>query len=53
MGDQKEQEAEVVVYLDNNATTPLAPEVLKTINVVLRDFWGNPSSGHDAGGVIS
>lgn len=37
------------VYLDYNATTPLAPEVLQSINVALRDFWGNPSSSHDAG----
>lgn len=38
-----------IVYLDYNATTPLAPEVLQSINVALRDFWGNPSSSHDAG----
>ena len=37
------------VYLDYNATTPLAPEVLESINLALRDFWGNPSSSHDAG----
>lgn len=37
------------VYLDYNATTPLAPEVLESINVALRDFWGNPSSEHGAG----
>ena len=41
------------VYLDYNATTPLAPEVLESINVALRDFWGNPSSGHDAGEVVA
>ncbi len=37
------------VYLDYNATTPLAPEVLETINTTLRDAWGNPSSSHSAG----
>lgn len=37
------------IYLDYNATTPLAPEVLQNIHTALRDFWGNPSSGHDAG----
>ena len=37
------------VYLDYNATTPLAPEVLDVITTVLRDAWGNPSSGHHAG----
>ncbi len=38
-----------VVYLDYNATSPLAPEVLEAVNVALRDAWGNPSSGHHAG----
>ena len=38
-----------VVYLDYNATTPLAPEVLSVITTALRDAWGNPSSGHHAG----
>ena len=42
MADQK-------VYLDYNATTPLAPEVLESIYVALRDFWANPSSGHKEG----
>ncbi len=37
------------VYLDYNATTPLAPEVLETITAALRDAWGNPSSNHFAG----
>jgi hypothetical protein len=43
------EEIEKRVYLDYNATTPLAPEVLESITVALRDFWGNPSSSHDAG----
>lgn len=38
-----------VVYLDCNATTPLAPEVLEAVTGALRDAWGNPSSGHHAG----
>eukprot|EP00731_Ephydatia_muelleri_P010284 Em0005g870a len=37
------------VYLDYNATTPLAPEVLDTVVATLRDAWGNPSSSHHAG----
>lgn len=37
------------VYFDHNATTPLAPEVLLSIHTALRDFWGNPSSCHEAG----
>jgi cysteine desulfurase len=34
------------VYLDYNATTPLAAEVLDAMLPALRDLWGNPSSGH-------
>lgn len=36
------------VYLDHNATTPLHPEVQKTIKEAMEDF-GNPSSLHDFG----
>jgi cysteine desulfurase NifS len=31
------------IYLDHNATTPLAPEVHETMSRVLRDHFGNPS----------
>ncbi len=34
------------IYLDHNATTPLAPEVLDAMLPYLRDHFGNPSSGH-------
>ena len=37
------------IYLDYNATTPLAPEVLEATCAALRDLWANPSSAHDAG----
>ena len=37
------------VYLDYNATTPLASEVLEAITTALRDAWGNPSSSYHAG----
>lgn len=37
------------IYLDNNATTPLAPAVLAAMHDCLRDCWGNPSSKHHAG----
>ncbi len=37
------------IYLDHNATTPLAPEVLETMIPVLRDSYGNPSSVHSFG----
>jgi cysteine desulfurase len=34
------------VYLDNNATTPLAPEVFEAIKPYLREDFGNASSIH-------
>ena len=38
------------VYLDYNATTPLAPEVTSSISESLH-VWGNPSSGYRTGHV--
>jgi len=38
-----------MIYLDHNATTPLAPEALEAMTAVLRDLHGNPSSTHAAG----
>ncbi|MDR3391318.1 MAG: aminotransferase class V-fold PLP-dependent enzyme [Sulfuriferula sp.] len=37
------------VYVDNNATTPLAPEVLAAMTACLADCYGNPSSLHRIG----
>lgn len=34
------------VYLDNNATTQLHPEVVEAMLPFLREQYGNPSSGH-------
>jgi len=34
------------IYLDHNATTPLAPEVLEAMLPFLREAYGNPSSLH-------
>ena len=36
------------VYLDHNATTPLHPEVMRSIQDAMREF-GNPSSLHSYG----
>lgn len=35
-----------VVYLDNNATTRVAPEVLEAMLPYLTERWGNPSSAY-------
>ena len=37
------------IYLDHNATTPIAPEVLELVTAVLQNQVGNPSSVHSAG----
>jgi cysteine desulfurase len=37
------------IYLDNNATTPLAPEVLDAMLPFLKEKYGNASSIHSAG----
>ena len=40
------------VYLDNNATTRVAPEVTEAMLPFFRDLWGNPSSMHHFGGQV-
>ncbi len=37
------------IYLDYNASTPLAPEVSRAMQSVLAEAFGNPSSAHWAG----
>lgn len=37
------------IYLDNNATTPLHPEVLRSLEINFRDVYGNASSIHQEG----
>jgi cysteine desulfurase len=37
------------IYLDFNATTPIAPEVAAAMNQALTEPFGNPSSEHWAG----
>ena len=38
-----------MIYLDNNATTRVAPEVLDAMQPYLSEFFGNPSSAHTLG----
>ncbi len=38
-----------LVYLDYNATTPIAPEVAAAMRPFLEEGWGNPSSSHPYG----
>ena len=44
---------EKVVYLDNNATTAVAPEVFEAMRPFLTEFYGNPSSIHHFGGQVA
>jgi cysteine desulfurase len=38
-----------MIYLDHNATTPVAPVALEAMRPYLEQHFGNPSSAHDAG----
>lgn len=39
----------MAVYLDNAATTPMAPEVIASMTEVMKNQFGNPSSLHAVG----
>ena len=41
-----------VIYMDNNATTKIAPEVVDVMMPFLTECYGNPSSMHNFGGQI-
>jgi cysteine desulfurase len=40
------------IYMDNNATTRVAPEVLEAMTPYYSDLYGNPSSMHTFGGQV-
>lgn len=41
-----------IVYMDNNATSQVAPEVVEAMMPYLTDLYGNPSSMHTFGGQV-
>ena len=41
--------AKTIHYLDNAATTPVAPEVIELLATLFQDCYGNPSSLHPPG----
>jgi cysteine desulfurase len=41
-----------IIYMDNNATTRIAPEVVDAMMPFLTDCYGNPSSMHTFGGQV-
>lgn len=45
--------ADGIIYMDNNATTRVAPEVVDVMLPFLTECYGNPSSMHNFGGQLA
>ncbi|MFP4257004.1 MAG: cysteine desulfurase NifS [Desulfobacterales bacterium] len=41
-----------IIYMDNNATTRVAPEVVEEMTPFFSQYYGNPSSMHAFGGMV-
>ena len=52
MAPTNEKVVERVVYMDNNATSQIAPEVVEVMLPYLTEYYGNPSSMHTFGGQV-
>ena len=47
--EKHDQDYQAVIYLDNAATTIVAPEVADIIDKAMREHWANPSSLYGPG----
>lgn len=52
MAPEKSEQGKKVVYMDNNATTRVDPEVLAAMLPYYSELYGNPSSMHTFGGQV-
>lgn len=50
---KQERRMDRLVYLDNNATTKVDPEVIEEMLPFLKERYGNPSSMYDFGGSVA